>query len=113
THAVDIFDINNDGWQDILVLNDYISNNVLYINNHDGTFTDQVMDYFKHTAANSMGSDAVDINNDGLMDVIEVDMAPEDNRRKKMFQSPSSYQSYVNTELWGYQYQYVRNMVQV
>jgi len=113
THAVDIFDINNDGWQDILVLNDYISSNVLYINNHDGTFTDQSMNYFKHTAANSMGSDAVDINNDGLDDVIEVDMSPEDNYRKKMFQSPNSYLTYQNSDKYGYQYQYVRNMIQL
>jgi len=113
THAVDIFDINNDGWQDILVLNDYISNNVLYINNHDGTFTDQSMNYFKHTAANSMGSDAVDLNNDGLDDVIEVDMSPEDNYRKKMFQSPNSYFTYQNSDKYGYQYQYVRNMIQL
>jgi len=113
THAVDIFDINNDGWQDILVLNDYISSNVLYINNHDGTFTDQTMSYFKHTAANSMGSDAVDINNDGLDDVIEVDMSPEDNYRKKMFQSPNSYLTYQNSDTYGYQYQYVRNMIQL
>lgn len=113
THAVDIFDINNDGWQDILVLNDYVSSNVLYINNHDGTFTDRSMEYFKHTAANSMGSDAVDINNDGMMDVVEVDMAPQDNLRKKMFQSPLNYQTYQNSDLFGYQYQYPRNMLQV
>lgn len=113
THAVDIFDANNDGWQDILVLNDYISSNILYINNHDGTFTDQVKDYFKHAAANSMGSDIVDVNNDGLEDVIEVDMAPQDNLRKKMFQSPISYQTYQNTEEFGYQYQYPRNMLQL
>lgn len=113
THAVDIFDANNDGWQDILVLNDYISSNVLYINNHDGTFTDRVLEYFKHGAANSMGSDAVDINNDGLLDVIEVDMAPQDNYRKKMFQPPISYQTYQNIEQFGYQYQYPRNMLQL
>jgi hypothetical protein len=113
THAANIFDINDDGWQDILVLNDYISSNVLYINNHDGTFTDQTMSYFKHTAANSMGSDAVDINNDGLDDVIEVDMSPEDNYRKKMFQSPNSYLTYQNSDKYGYQYQYVRNMIQL
>lgn len=113
THAVNIFDANNDGWLDILETNDYISDNVLYINNHDGTFTDHVTDYFKHTAANSMGSDAVDINNDGLEDIIEVDMAPQDNLRKKMFQSAISYQIYQNSDLYGYQYQYTRNMVQL
>lgn len=113
SHAADIFDVNKDGWLDILVLNDYISGNVLYINNRNGTFTDRVSDYFKHGAANSMGSDAVDINNDGLVDVIEVDMAPQDNLRKKMFQPPVGYQIYQNTEQFGYQYQYTRNMVQL
>ncbi|HEV8283892.1 MAG TPA: VCBS repeat-containing protein [Chitinophagaceae bacterium] len=113
THAADIADFNNDGWLDILVLNDYISSNVLYINNHDGTFTDKVIEYFKHTAANSMGSDVIDINNDGLDDVMEVDMSPEDNYRKKMFQSPNSYLTYQNSDLFGYQYQYVRNMLQI
>ncbi|MEP6928154.1 MAG: VCBS repeat-containing protein [Ginsengibacter sp.] len=113
THAVDIFDVNHDGWMDILVTNDYISDNVLYINNHDGTFTDHVTDYFKHTASNSMGSDAVDINNDGLDDVIEVDMAPQDNLRKKMFQNALNYQMYQNSDRFGFQYQYPRNMLQV
>jgi ASPIC and UnbV/FG-GAP-like repeat len=113
THAADIFDADNDGWTDILVLNDYVSSNVLYINNHDGTFTDRAMEYFKHTAANSMGSDAVDINNDGLQDVIEVDMAPQDNFRKKMFQNAANYQMYLNSDQFGYQYQYTRNMLQL
>lgn len=113
THAVNIFDANEDGWLDILETNDYISNNVLYINNKNGTFTDQVTKYFKHTSANSMGSDAVDINNDGLVDIIEVDMAPQDNLRKKMFLNAINYQMYQNSDLFGYQYQYTRNMVQL
>jgi ASPIC and UnbV/FG-GAP-like repeat len=113
THAVNIFDANNDGWMDIMETNDYISNNVLYINNKNGTFTDHSADYFKHTAANSMGSDAVDLNNDGLTDVIEVDMAPQDSYRKKMMQAPLNYQMYQNTELFHYQYQYPRNMLQI
>jgi hypothetical protein len=71
------------------------------------------MDYFKHSAANSMGSDAVDLNNDGLDDIIEVDMAAKDNLRKKMFQPPNSYQNYQSSDLFNYQYQYVRNMIQV
>ncbi len=113
THAADILDINNDGWMDILVTNDYVSNNVLYINNHDGSFTDHVTDYFKHTAANSMGSDAVDLNNDGLVDIVEVDMDPQDNLRKKMMQSANNYSTYQNSEIFGFQYQYPRNMLQV
>jgi hypothetical protein len=113
THAVNIFDVNNDGYQDILETNDYVSNNVLYVNNRNGTFTDHTMEYFNHTAANSMGSDAVDLNNDGLDDVVEVDMAPQDNYRKKMMQGPLSYQMYQNTDLFGYQYQYPRNMLQI
>ena len=111
THAVNVSDFNLDGWQDIMVANDYASSNVLYINNQDGTFTDKTMDYFKHTAFNSMGSDVVDINNDGWRDVVEVDMLPQDNFRKKMFQSPSSYQSYLNMDQFGFQYQYPRNML--
>lgn len=112
THAVNIMDINNDGWPDILEANDYISNNVLYINNGNGTFTDKINDYFKHTALNAMGSDAIDLNNDGLEDVVEVDMAPQDNYRKKMFAPPINYTSYINSQMYGYQYQYIRNMVQ-
>ncbi len=112
-HGVNICDINKDGWKDIYVTNDFLSNNILYINNGNGTFTDQVRSYFKHTAANSMGQDIVDINNDGLEDVIELDMDPEDNYRKKMMLMPNSYQLYMNMDYYGYQYQYVRNTVQL
>lgn len=112
-HGVSISDLNQDGWKDIYISNDYLSNNILYINNHDGTFTDKVAQYFKHTAANAMGNDINDINNDGLMDVIELDMNPEDNYRKKMMMNANSYQTYQNTDYFGYQYQYVRNTLQL
>ncbi|NCI47117.1 VCBS repeat-containing protein [Sediminibacterium soli] len=112
-HGVNICDINKDGWKDIYVTNDFLPNNILYINNGNGTFTDQVRTYFKHTSANSMGQDVVDINNDGLEDVIELDMDPEDNYRKKMMLMPNSYQLYMNMDYYGYQYQYVRNVVQL
>ena len=112
-HGITIADINKDGWKDIFVTNDFNSNDLLYINNHDGTFTDKASTYFKHTSANGMGQDIIDINNDGLADVIELDMNPEDNFRKKMMMSPSSYLSYQNSDFFGYQYQYVRNTLQL
>ncbi|HWK07459.1 MAG TPA: VCBS repeat-containing protein [Puia sp.] len=112
-HAATICDINNDGWKDIYVSDDFLSSNILYINNHDGTFTNRLKDYFKHTSYNSMGQDVVDINNDGLPDVIELDMNPEDNYRKKMMLANNSYLTYQNFDLYGYQFQYVRNTLQL
>ena len=83
-HSACIADFNRDGWKDIFVANDFLSNDILYINNHDGTFTDRSASYFKHTSANGMGSDVIDINNDGLADLVEMDMDPADNFRKKV-----------------------------
>ncbi len=113
SHSATIADINRDGWKDIYVANDYLSQNILYINNGDGTFTDKVKGIFKHTSANAMGADITDINNDGLVDLIELDMNPEDNYRKKMMMNANSYQTYQNSDYLGYQYQYVRNTLQL
>ena len=112
-HGATVVDINRDGWKDIYVTNDFISNNILYINNHNGTFTDRSKEYFKHTSTSAMGQDVEDMNNDGLADVFELDMDPEDNYRKKMFQSSNSYQIYQNFDHYGYQYQYNHNTLQV
>jgi ASPIC and UnbV/FG-GAP-like repeat len=112
-HSINICDINNDGWKDIYITNDFIPNNTLYINNKNGSFTDKAKEYFKHTAANAMGQDVIDINNDGLADVIELDMNPEDNYRKKMMLNPISYQNFKLSDIYGYQYQYVRNTLQI
>ena len=113
SHSAIITDINRDGWEDIFVGNDFLTNDLLWINNRNGTFTDKLGTYFKHTSSNSMGNDIDDINNDGLMDVISLDMNPEDNYRKKMMLPSNSYQLYQNTDLYGYSYQYVRNTFQV
>lgn len=112
-HAVSITDINGDGWKDMYVSNDFLTNDLLWINNCDGTFSDRLTVYFKHTSANSMGNDVGDINNDGLPDLITLDMNPEDNYRKKMMLGPNFYQTYQNTERYGYSYQYVRNTLQL
>ena len=112
-HAVSITDINKDGWKDIYVTNDFISNDLLWINNGDGTFTESLSTYFKHTSANAMGNDITDINNDGLLDVVALDMNPEDNYRKKMMLNPNSYLTYQNSDHFGFNYQYVRNTLQL
>jgi len=112
-HGVNIADINGDGWKDIYVTNDYLPNDLLWINNHDGTFTEHLSDYFKHTSSNAMGIDINDINNDGLADVVVLDMDPQDNYRKKMMLNANSYQTYINSDMFNYNYQYVRNTLQI
>jgi hypothetical protein len=112
-HAATITDINRDGWADIFVSNDFLSDDILYINNGDGTFTDRTREYFKHTSATAMGQDVEDINNDGLMDVVELDMNPRDNYRKKTMMGGNNYLMYQNSDHFGYQYQYVRNTLQL
>ncbi|HEX2536334.1 MAG TPA: FG-GAP-like repeat-containing protein, partial [Chitinophagaceae bacterium] len=110
--GVNIVDINEDGWKDIYVSNDYVSNNLLYINDH-GKFVNRCPEYFKHTSRNAMGNDVADLNNDGLQDLIELDMMPEAHYRKKMMNNPVRYQTFLNTDYYGYMHQYVRNTVQV
>jgi enediyne biosynthesis protein E4 len=112
-HAVSITDINLDGWPDIYVSNDFNANDILYINNKDGTFTDRITDYFKHTSWYTMGTDVVDINNDGYVDVIALDMLPETNLRKKGMLMGNEYYNYFNAKKFGYQHQYVRNVLQI
>ena len=112
-HGVTVCDINRDGWKDIFVSNDYLSQDILYINNGNGTFTNESENYFKHTAFNAMGSDVVDINNDGLSDIVELDMSPEDNYRKKITMNAGSYRTNLYNDHYNYQYQYVRNMFQL
>ena len=111
--GINITDINQDGWKDIYVSNDYLSNNLLYINNKNGTFTDRCSEYLKHTSKNAMGNDIADINNDGLPDIVEMDMMPADNYRQKMMYNDISYQTFQNSERYGYMYQYPRNTLQL
>ncbi len=108
-----IADFNVDGWPDIYVSNDYLSNDLLYLNNRNGTFTNKIGQFIGHQSQFSMGNDAADVNNDALPDVVTLDMLPEINQRKKTTISNKSYQAYLNTEKFGYEYQYVRNMLHI
>ncbi len=111
--GIAIADINRDGWKDIYVTNDFYGSDCLYINNQNGSFTNKTKDYFKHTSQNAMGNDIADINNDGLADIMAVDMNPEDNYRKKKNMNASNYFVYQNMLYENVMLQYVRNTLQV
>jgi len=108
-----ISDINNDQWPDIYISNDFIGNDILYINNRDGTFTNRAGEYFKHTSFAGMGNDIADINNDGLVDVVELDMRPEDNKRQKLIIPPTGFDKFQLSLRIGYEPQFSRNTLQL
>ena len=111
--GIAIVDINNDGWKDVYVTNDFYGSDHLYINNQNGTFTDKIKKYFKHTSQNAMGNDIADINNDGLPDVVALDMYPEDNYRKQKNMGGNNYFIEQNMLNEGLELQYVRNTLQL
>ena len=108
-----ISDVNNDGYPDIYVGNDYVEDDYLYINQKDGTLKDELRERIDHTSNFSMGVDIADINNDQLPDIFSLDMLPEDNERQKSLIFPDNwnvYQSQLNNGFW---HQNMRNMLQV
>ena len=107
-----IADLNYDGWPDIYVSNDYLSNDLLYINNQDGTFTNKISERIKHQSKFSMGSDISDYDNDGYVDIITLDMLGETNHRAKTTIPNTKYANYIFNEKFDYDYQYSRNMLQ-
>lgn len=110
--GVNICDLNQDGWKDIYITNDYLSNDLLYINNQDGTFTNRAANYFKHTSFSAMGNDVMDLDNDGDSEIIALDMLPKDNYRRKTMLPPNKYVDYINNKKFGYQFQSMRNTLQ-
>jgi hypothetical protein len=111
--GIAIADVNKDGWPDIYVTNDYNEPDYLYINNHDGTFTDETKNCFQHLAQFSMGVDIADYNNDGLPDIMNLDMLPEDNKRQKQLQLQENYESFQLMVDQGLDKQYMHNMLQL
>ncbi len=105
-------DVDKDGKVDIYIGNDYLTNDVLYLN-QGGNFVERIDSSIKHQSRFSMGNDAADINNDGYLDIMTLDMLPETNLRKKTVLIPNGYIVYINDFRYGYTHQYVRNMLQV
>jgi hypothetical protein len=108
-----IADYNADGWLDIYVSNDYAIPDFLYVNNQKGGFKNEIKEMMGHTSHFSMGSDAADINNDGLMDVFTLDMLPETNERQKLLMAPDNYEKFDFNVKVGFGHQYMRNMLHV
>ena len=104
-------DFNQDHWPDLYISNDYNEQDYLYINNQDGTFSEQLEDYLSHTSMFSMGSDVADINNDGYTDIFTLDMLPEGNERQKMVFGPDNFDKYQQFVSTGFYNQTMRNML--
>lgn len=108
-----ICDINKDNWPDVYVSNDFLTNDLIWINNHDGTFTNMAKKYLRHQTYNAMGNDVADFNNDGNDDIVTVDMLPPDNKRWKLTIAGNRYDEFNNSIAMGYAPQYLRNTLQM
>ena len=110
--GVVVADINNDGWPDIYVGNDFHENDYLYINQHNGTFAEMNNQQLMHTSQFSMGVDVADADNDGFPEIISMDMLPSDPAILKRSLGEDGYDIFQNKISFGYNYQYARNNLQ-
>ncbi len=111
--ALSIADVNNDGYPDIYVSNDFHENDYLYYNQKDGTFKEGIIQSMGHTSTFSMGNDIADINNDGWADVITLDMRPKEEPVLKTLMGVEPYSIYQFKIKHSYHFQYPRNMLQL
>lgn len=111
--GVVVNDFNNDNYPDIYVANDFVSNDNLFINKKNGSFSNEITSMLKHQEQNGMGVDIADINNDGLNDIVVLDMMPDDNLRQKTMFSTIGYDRFMLFQEKGYQHQYIRNVLQL
>jgi enediyne biosynthesis protein E4 len=106
-------DINNDGWPDIYIGNDFHENDYLYINQKDGSFKEVLTERIKHTSRFSMGVDMADINNDGWSEIMSLDMMPENNEILRRSLGEDGFAVYQFKLGYGYNEQFARNSLQL
>jgi hypothetical protein len=112
--GIAVADFNQDGAPDIYVGNDFHEDDYYYLNNGDGTFSEQLRKYFGHTSRFSMGNDVADLNHDGYPDIISLDMLPEDEFVLKSSEGDDNIQvQKMRIEDYGYHYQFTRNMLYI
>ena len=111
--GVTVGDLNNDGWEDIYISNDFFERDYLYINQHDGSFKEVIDDAMGHISQGSMGSDMADINNDGFLDIFTTEMLPESDYRLKTTIRFDDY-NVLNSKLKNdYHHQFTSNCLQL
>lgn len=111
--GIAVSDVNQDGFPDLYISNDYLEPDFLYINNKNGTFTNKLKTSLGHTSFFSMGNSISDINNDALPDIFTLDMLPEGNHRQKLLFAPDNYEKIAVNINSGFYYQFMSNMLQL
>ncbi|MCU0349175.1 MAG: VCBS repeat-containing protein, partial [Saprospiraceae bacterium] len=111
--SVSTADFNDDGYPDIYVGNDYIEPDILYINQKGKGFKDETWRYFRHISSNTMGVDIADVNNDGLIDLVSLDMIADNNQRRKELMTTMIQDRYQSLVKYGYGHQLMRNALQI
>lgn len=111
--GVAVADINNDGWPDIYVGNDFHENDYLYINQKNGRFQEENTKQLNHTSQFSMGVDVADVNNDAFPEIVSMDMLPNDPYMLRRSLAEDDYTIFQQKIFYGYTYQYARNNLQL
>ncbi len=109
--GITIGDVNEDGWLDIYISNDFYERDYLYINKHDGTFAETIKEAMPHTSLSSMGADVADINNDGKLDIFITDMLPGNDRRLKKTSTFEGHDLETIKHDRDFHYQIMQNML--